>query len=115
MDIRAAYHGRGMRQWVRWTAGAPSRAPVRRAELKATTAAVIRDGRATPLQVITTAINVDDVNRTLALVDGIPPVAGRPGRPRRRPEAVPGDKVYAANGHPKKPRKRRILPVISRK
>ncbi|MGY4906878.1 hypothetical protein [Streptomyces sp. 900116325] len=90
MDIRAAYHGRGMRQWVRWTAGAPSRAPVRRAEVKAATTTVIRDGRAIPLEVVTTAVNVNDVTQTLALVDGIPPVAGRPGRPRRRPEALPG-------------------------
>ena len=28
------------------------------------------------------------------MVDGIPPVAGRPGRPRRRPESVLGDKAY---------------------
>ncbi|MFJ7242164.1 transposase [Streptomyces olivaceus] len=53
---------------------------------------LICDGRGTPLKVITTAANVNDVTQTLALVDGIPPVADRPGRPRRR-----------------------ILPVISRK
>ncbi|MFB6707623.1 hypothetical protein ACFCW6_23260 [Streptomyces sp. NPDC056333] len=59
MDIRAAYHGRGMRQWVRWTAGAPSRAPVRRTEVKApTTPAVIRDGRGGPREVITTTVNL---------------------------------------------------------
>ncbi|MGW6898761.1 hypothetical protein [Streptomyces sp. NBC_01718] len=117
MDIRAAYHGRGMRQWVRWTAGTPSRAPVRRAEVKAaTTPAVIRDGRATPLKVITTAVNVNDVSQTLALVAGIPPVAGRPGRrARRRPEALLGDKVHDSDAHRKDPRERRILPVISRK
>ncbi|MFF7076566.1 transposase [Streptomyces lavendulae] len=48
---------------------------------------LICDGRGTPLKVVTTAANVNDVTQTLALVDGIPPVAGRPGRPRRRPEA----------------------------
>ncbi|MGP4048547.1 transposase [Streptomyces sp. 2A115] len=46
---------------------------------------LICDGRGTPLKVITTAANVIDVTQTLALVDGIPPVARRPGRPRRRP------------------------------
>ncbi|GAA2595895.1 hypothetical protein GCM10009863_06420 [Streptomyces axinellae] len=40
------------------------------------------DGRGTPLKVITTAANVNDVTQTLALVDGIPPVAGQRGRPR---------------------------------
>ncbi|MYX97416.1 transposase [Streptomyces sp. SID486] len=44
---------------------------------------LIRDGRGTPSKVITTAANANDVTQTLALVDGIPPVAGRPGRPRR--------------------------------
>ncbi|MFB7507780.1 transposase [Streptomyces broussonetiae] len=55
---------------------------------------LICDGKGTPLHVITTAANVDDVTRTLDLVDGIPPVAGRPGRPRRRPECLLGDEAY---------------------
>ncbi|WLQ39089.1 transposase [Streptomyces laculatispora] len=60
---------------------------------------MICDGRGTPLKVITTAANVNDVTQTLALVDGIPPVAGRPGRPRRRPDALLGDKGYDSNAH----------------
>ncbi|MGN9761918.1 transposase [Streptomyces sp. SD31] len=76
---------------------------------------LICDGRGTPLKVITTAANVNDVTQTLVLVDGIPPVAGRPGRPRRRPEALLGDKGYDSNTHRDESRRRRILPVISRK
>ncbi|RPK55633.1 Transposase DDE domain protein [Streptomyces sp. ADI96-02] len=49
------------------------------------------------------------------LVDGIPPVAGRPGRPRRRPDALLGDKGYDSNPNRHALRERRILPVISRK
>lgn len=64
---------------------------------------------------ITTAANVNDVTQTLDLVDGIPPVTGRPGRPRRRPEAVLGDKGYDSNPNRRQLRQRRILPVISRK
>lgn len=75
---------------------------------------LICDGRGTPLKVITTAANVNDVTQTLALVDGIPPVAGLPGRPRRRPDSLLGDKVYDSNSHREELRKRRILPVISR-
>ncbi|MDN3257903.1 hypothetical protein [Streptomyces sp. MA25(2023)] len=41
----------------------------------------------------------------------IPPVAGRPGRPRR-PEALLGDKGYDSNPN-RELRKRRILSVIS--
>ncbi|WP_420710127.1 hypothetical protein [Streptomyces sp. NRRL F-2295] len=54
---------------------------------------MICDDRGTPPKVITTAANVNDVTQTLALVDGIPPVAGRPGRPRRRPDALLGNQV----------------------
>ncbi|MFB8083898.1 transposase [Streptomyces sp. NPDC055992] len=72
---------------------------------------LICDGRGTPLKVITTAANVNDVTRTLALVDGIPPVAGRTGRPRRRPDALLGDKGYGSNAHRDELRHRRILPV----
>ncbi|MFF4248893.1 transposase [Streptomyces sp. NPDC001822] len=51
---------------------------------------LICDRRGTPLKVITTAANVNDVTQTLALVDGIPPVAGRPGRPPICPAALCG-------------------------
>lgn len=74
---------------------------------------LICDGRGTLLKVVTTAANVNNVTGTLALVDGIPPVAGRPGQPRRRPEALLGDKGYDSNRE--ELRKRRILPVISRR
>ncbi|MFH9370870.1 transposase [Streptomyces anulatus] len=67
---------------------------------------LICDGRGTPLKVITTAANVNDVTQPLALVDGIPPVAGRP---RRRPEALLGDKGYDSNAHRDELRRRRIL------
>ncbi|MER5222857.1 IS5 family transposase [Streptomyces flaveus] len=76
---------------------------------------LICDGRGTPLHVITTAANVNDITQTLHLVDGIPPVAGRPGRPRRRPESVLGDKAYDSKAVRRELQRRRILPVISRK
>ncbi|WP_330309947.1 MULTISPECIES: transposase [unclassified Streptomyces] len=67
------------------------------------------------MHVITTAANVNDVTQTLHLVDGIPPVAGRPGRPRCRPESVLGDKAYDSKAVRSDLRRRRIMPVISRK
>ncbi|MEW2051132.1 transposase [Streptomyces sp. NPDC005476] len=74
---------------------------------------LICDGRGTPSKVSTTAAKVNDLTQTLALVDGIPSVAGRPGRPRCRPDSLLGDKGYDSNPHREKLRKRRILPVIS--
>ncbi|MFD9356053.1 IS5 family transposase [Streptomyces sp. NPDC060031] len=76
---------------------------------------LICDGRGTPLKVITTAANVNDATQTLALVAGIPPAAGPPGQPRQRPQALLGDKGYDSNPNRRELRKRRILPVISRR
>ncbi|MFJ2645108.1 transposase [Streptomyces sp. NPDC087511] len=64
---------------------------------------LICDGSGTPLEVITTTANVNDITQTDNLIDGIPPVAGRPGRPRRRPESILGKRrttrrPYAGNG-----------------
>ncbi|MFD8689674.1 transposase [Streptomyces sp. NPDC059651] len=76
---------------------------------------LICDGRGTPLKVITIAANVNDVTQILVLVDGIPVVAGRPGRPRKRAKALLGDKGHDSNPNRDELRKRRILPAISRK
>ncbi|MEV0750761.1 IS5 family transposase [Streptomyces sp. NPDC050273] len=76
---------------------------------------LICNGRGTPLHVITTAANVNDITQTLALVDGLPPVAGRPGRPQRRPDALLGDKAYDSKAVRQELRRRKIMPVISRK
>ncbi|MFC8453568.1 transposase [Kitasatospora sp. NPDC057223] len=76
---------------------------------------LICDGNGTPLNVITTAANVNDVTQTLALVDGIPPVAGRVGHPRKRPDALLGDKGYDSNANRRELRRRGILPVISQR
>ena len=54
----------------------------------------------------TTAVNVDDITQTLAPIDGIPAVADRPGQPRRRPEAVPGDKTHDSKAVPRGPHDR---------
>ncbi|MFF4259280.1 transposase [Streptomyces sp. NPDC001663] len=76
---------------------------------------LICDGKGTRVKVVTTVANVNDVTQTLLLVDGVPPVAGNPGRPRMRPDVLLGDKGYDSNPNRRGLRKRRILPVISRK
>src|SRR5665213_34340 len=52
------------------------------------------DGNGIPLAVDATPANVPEVKELLSVVDGIEPVAGRPGRPRRRPENLYGDRAY---------------------
>jgi len=51
----------------------------------------------------------------LPLVDAIPPVAGKPGRPRRRPERVQGDRAYDSKAHRAELRRRGIQPVLARR
>ena len=40
------------------------------------------------------------------LVDQIPPIAGKPGRPRRRPDCVQGDRAYDSQPHRRELRRR---------
>ncbi|MFJ4679533.1 IS5 family transposase [Kitasatospora sp. NPDC088783] len=72
-------------------------------------------GGGIPFHVITTTADVNDVTRTLDLVDGVPPVAGRVGHPRKRPGSLLGGKGYDSDPNRRELRKRGILPVISRK
>ncbi|MFD5011902.1 transposase [Streptomyces chartreusis] len=52
---------------------------------------VITDGHDTPLAVLLTGGNRSDVTQPLPLLDAIPPVCGRGGRPRRRPDSLFAD------------------------
>ncbi|MFJ2925646.1 transposase [Streptomyces massasporeus] len=58
---------------------------------------VLTDAQGIPLAVCLTAGNSSDITQ-LPLLDKVPPVAGRVGRLRRRPDALPADPGY---GHDK--------------
>jgi transposase len=47
-----------------------------------------------PLVVQLTAANNHDVTTALPLVVEVPPVAGKPGRPKHKPDAVVADKAF---------------------
>jgi transposase len=65
------------------------------------------------LAVVLTSANRHDVTQLIPLVDGIQPVRGKPGRPRKRPERVQGDRGYDSEPHRKQLRKRNIVPVLA--
>jgi len=46
------------------------------------------------------------------LVDAIPPVRGKRGRPRKRPDRLLGDGAYHSRGHRRRLRERGISPII---
>src|SRR6516165_2780587 len=52
------------------------------------------DGQGTPLAVRVTGANRHDSLEAMNLVDDIPPIRGKRGRPRRKPKALYGDRQY---------------------
>jgi transposase len=62
-----------------------------------------------------TAANVNDVTQLIPLVDAIPNVAGKVGRPRHKPDAVQGDRGYDSEPYRRELRSRGIQPVIAKR
>ena len=73
------------------------------------------DATGAPLAVSLTGGNRNDVTQLLPLVDGIEPVRGRRGRPRRRPERLLADRAYDHDKYRRELRSRGVRPVIARR
>ncbi|MEV6537111.1 IS5 family transposase [Streptomyces sp. NPDC051639] len=76
---------------------------------------LIVDGQGIPLAVSLTGGNRNDVTQLLPLLDKIPPVAGRVGRPRRRPDALLADRGYDHDKYRRLLWARGIRPVIAKR
>ena len=74
---------------------------------------VLTDADGVPLVATLTAANRPDITQLLTLVDTMPPIGGRPGRPRRKPRAVQGDRGYDSARHRDQLRQRGITPVLA--
>jgi transposase len=61
---------------------------------KGTKRHLLVDGQGTPLATRITGANRNESREALNLVDDIPPIRGRRGRPRRKPKALYGDRQY---------------------
>jgi len=62
-----------------------------------------------------TGANAADITQLIPLVDAIPPVTGKPGRPRRRPQSLWADKAYDSMAHRLALWERGIEPVIPKR
>jgi hypothetical protein len=51
----------------------------------------------------------------MPLIQAIPPVRGRRGRPRRRPDAIYADRGYDHDKYRRQVREKGITPVIARR
>jgi len=57
------------------------------------------DAQGIPLSAQVTAANLHDSRQFQPLLLAIPPVAGKRGRPRQRPDLVQGDRAYGSRAH----------------
>jgi transposase len=73
------------------------------------------DRHSIPLAATVTAANAPDVTEVLEVTDAIPEVRGKPGRPRRRPEELYGDRAYDSQPHREALRERGIKPKLARR
>jgi transposase len=73
---------------------------------------ILTDGQGIPLAARLTAANVNEVTQLLPLVDAVPPVGGKPGHPRQRPQRLYADRAYASKDKRRELRRRGIEPFI---
>ena len=76
---------------------------------------ILVDGQGTPMAKTITGANAADITQLIPLVDAIPPVTGKPGRPRRRPQSLWADKAYDSMAHRLALWERGIDPVIPKR
>jgi transposase len=62
-----------------------------------------------------TGANAHDVTQLIALVDKIPCVRGKRGRPRQRPNKVQGDRAYDSQPHREALKAKHIEPVLAKR
>jgi transposase len=76
---------------------------------------LITDSAGVPLAISLTGGNRNDVTQLLPLIDGIGPVAGKVGRPRKRSDRLLADRGYDHDKYRREQRKRGVKPVIARR
>jgi transposase len=76
---------------------------------------IIVDAQGVPLAQRLTGANVPDVTQLMALVEAVPPIAGKVGHPRRRPQRVQADRGYDAEPHRTRLRRMGIEPLLGKR
>jgi transposase len=76
---------------------------------------VLTDAQGIPLAALVTGAHRHDVTQLLPLLEAIPPVRGKRGRPRRRPRRVQGDRGYDSEPHRRELRALGITPVLAKR
>jgi transposase len=73
------------------------------------------DAAGTPLNAILTGANRHDSTQLMPLLGGVPPIAGRRGRPLRKPQYMQADRGYDCEAYRRILRQPRICPQIGKR
>ncbi|MFI0966620.1 IS5 family transposase [Streptomyces sp. NPDC021080] len=76
---------------------------------------LIADATGIPLAATLTGGNRNDVTQLIPLLQAVPPVRGKRGRPRRRPDVVPGGRGYDHDKYRRPVRELGVKPMIARR
>src|SRR5437773_8172747 len=76
---------------------------------------LLTDGNGVPLIVRTTAANVPDGSMAITLLDHLPPLHGRRGRPRLRPRELVGERAYRSLANLVPSPSRRVILILPSK
>jgi transposase len=76
---------------------------------------ILTEAQGIPIVVRLTGANQHDVTQLIALVNGIPAIGGKPGRPLRRPECLYADRAYHSELHSILLRHKGIEPRIAQR
>jgi transposase len=77
--------------------------------------AIATDGQGIPLVIETIPANTPDANLTVPLIDAVPPIGGRPGPPRKRPDHAMGDRGFDDEEQRQGLRERGIDPELAKR
>jgi transposase len=76
---------------------------------------LVTEAQGIPLAVRMTGANCHDVTQLIPLVESIPPIAGKVGRPIKKPDCLLGDRGYDSEEHRRQLREKGILPVLAKR
>jgi transposase len=76
---------------------------------------LVTDANGIPLSVKLTGANRHDITQLMPLVDSIPPIAGKVGRPIKRPDCALGDRAYDSEPHRRQLRRKGIIPLLAQR
>lgn len=67
------------------------------------------------MSALLTAANRNDITQLTNLLDAVPPIGGKPGGPKRKPEVVQADRAYDSEPHRRWLRRQGIHPLLAKR